>query len=65
MERVPRDRCSLDILSVKKEVKLSGCPYLEYCTVAWSPHYVEDKVLLERIQRRFSRIIPGLKNFKV
>ena len=23
MERVPRDRCSLDILSVKKEAKLS------------------------------------------
>ena len=24
MERVPRDRCSLDILSVKKEAKLSA-----------------------------------------
>jgi len=27
-------------------------PYLEYCTAAWSPHYVKDKVLLERIQTR-------------
>ena len=39
-------------------------PYLEYCTEAWSPHYVKDKVLLERIQRRFTRMIPGLKNLK-
>ena len=39
-------------------------PHLEYCTAAWSPHYVKDKVLLERIQRRFTRMIPGLKKLK-
>ena len=37
-------------------------PLLEYCTVAWSPHYVKDKSLLERIQHRFTRMVPGLKN---
>lgn len=36
-------------------------PHLEYCTAAWSPHYVKDKELLERIQRRFTRMIPELK----
>jgi len=36
-------------------------PHLEYCTVAWSPHYVKDKVLLERVQRRFTRMVPDLK----
>ena len=36
-------------------------PHMEYCTVAWSPHYVKDKVLLERVQRRFSRMVPELK----
>ena len=36
-------------------------PHLEYCTAAWSPHYVKDKELLERIQRRFTRLIPELK----
>jgi len=36
-------------------------PHLEYCTVAWSPHYVKDKELLERVQRRFTRMIPELK----
>ena len=39
-------------------------PHLEYCTAAWSPHYVKDEVLLERIQRLFTRMIPGLKNLK-
>ena len=24
-------------------------PHLEYCTAAWSPHYIKDKDLLERI----------------
>jgi len=36
-------------------------PHLEYCTVAWSPHYVKDKELLEHVQRRFTRLIPELK----
>ena len=36
-------------------------PHLEYCTAAWSPHCVKDKELLERVQRRFTRMIPELK----
>ena len=35
-------------------------PLLEYCTPAWSPHYVKDKDILERVQHRFTRMIPGL-----
>ena len=35
-------------------------PHLEYCTAAWSPHYVKDKELLERIQHRFTRMTPEL-----
>jgi len=30
-------------------------PHLENCSVAWSPHYVKDKALLERVQHRFTR----------
>jgi len=37
-------------------------PHLEFCTAAWSPYYVKDKVLIERIQRRFTKMIPHLKN---
>jgi len=27
-----------------------------------SPHYAKDKSLLERVQHRFTRMVPGLKN---
>ena len=39
-------------------------PYLEYCASAWSPHYVKDGELLERVQRRFSRMVPGLRGME-
>jgi len=32
-------------------------PHLEYCTAAWSPHYCKDKELIEKVQRRFIRMI--------
>jgi len=35
-------------------------PLVEYCTPAWSPHYHKDKQLIEKIQHRFTRMIPGL-----
>jgi len=35
---------------------------IAYCISAWSPHYVKDKELLERIQHRFTRMIPELRN---
>ena len=31
-------------------------PHLEYCVSAWSPHYIKDKELLERVQNRFTLI---------
>lgn len=37
-------------------------PHVEYCTVAWSPHYVKDKQLIEKIQRRFIKMIPGFED---
>ena len=36
-------------------------PNLEYCISAWSPYYEKDKQLLERVQHRFTRMIPGKK----
>ena len=35
---------------------------MEFCTAAWSPHYTKDKQLIEKVQRRFTRMIPRLKN---
>ena len=37
-------------------------PHLEFCTAAWSPHYMKYKVLIEKVQRRFRKMIPHLKN---
>ena len=36
-------------------------PLVEYCTPAWSPYYVKDKELLERVQHRFSRMVPWMR----
>jgi len=36
-------------------------PHLEYCIPVCSPYYSRDKVLLERVQHRFTRMLPGLK----
>jgi len=27
----------------------------------WSPHYSRDKHLLEKVQHRFTRMVPGMK----
>ena len=35
--------------------------HLEYCASAWSPHYVKDKELLERVQHRFTRMFKDVR----
>jgi ribonucleases P/MRP protein subunit RPP40 len=35
-------------------------PHLEFCTPAWSVHYKKDAQLLERVQHRFTKMIPEL-----
>lgn len=39
-------------------------PLVEYCTAAWSPFYQKDKFLIEQVQRRFTRLIPGLEKLE-
>ena len=36
-------------------------PHLEYCMQIWSPHYSRDRQLLEKVQHRFTRMVPGMK----
>jgi len=37
-------------------------PHVEYCVSAWSPYYAKDKFLIERIQHRFTKLIPGIRH---
>ena len=32
-------------------------PHVEYCVSAWNEHYIKDKMLIEKVERRFTKII--------
>jgi len=36
-------------------------PHVEYCVSAWNPHYVKDKKLIPKIQRRFTKMINNME----
>jgi hypothetical protein len=36
-------------------------PNLEFGNAVWSPRFEKDENLIEKVQRRATRIIPGLK----
>ena len=38
--------------------------HVEYAVSSWSPHYVKDKVLLERVQHRFTRLFENLRDLE-
>jgi len=36
-------------------------PHVEYCISAWKPHYKKDKELIEKVQRRFTKMINNME----
>ncbi|MCG8047037.1 MAG: reverse transcriptase domain-containing protein [Candidatus Thiodiazotropha endolucinida] len=36
-------------------------PHLEYSTPVWSPFYKKDRIIIENVQRRATRLVPSLK----
>jgi len=36
-------------------------PHVEYCIRAWNPHYKKDKELIEKVQRRFTKMINNME----
>jgi len=57
-------RCfmSRDLTSLIRAFTTYVRPILEYCTVAWNPTLKKDIEILEKVQRRFTKRIPGLKD---
>jgi len=36
-------------------------PHVEYCGSVWNRHYIKDKKLIEKVQRRFTKIINNME----
>jgi len=36
-------------------------PHAEYCVSVWNPHYIKDKTLIEKVQRRFTKMINSME----
>ena len=62
LRMVKRTFGSLDVEGFRIIYKRFIRPHMEYCVQAWSPYLVKDKVVLETVQRRATKLVRGLKH---
>ena len=52
----------LDVDAMTILYKTFVLPLLDYCCVAWCPFYIKDIDALEKVQRRFTKILPCFRD---
>ena len=56
-----RSFTSRDTPTLVRAFKVYVRPIVEYCSAVWSPHAAKDIDLLESVQRKFTKRLPGLR----
>jgi hypothetical protein len=59
---IARAFVSRDRFIIVKLYKSLVRPHLDYCVQAWRPHLEKDVEILERVQRRMTRMVEGCKD---
>jgi len=59
---IKKSFASRDINNLVKAFLVYVLPIVEYCSQVWSPHTVKDIELVESVQRKFTKWLPGMRN---
>jgi len=54
---------NLDIADFRLIYKTHIRPHMEFCIQAWSPHFVKDIDVLERVQKAATKLVPMLQKY--
>ena len=53
---------TLDVKSLCLLYKAMVRPLIEYGNVVWGPSYIGDQMILERVQKRATKLVPELRH---